>query len=401
MDKDKQLLEKKWSQKKENWWILVGFIIAVSAISVPFLLIWVFNQNYHLSSFEKLGTVGDFFGGTTVGLLSLASIIFVTAAIIMQKEELNLQRIEVKKTREEYEITNTTMKRQQFDSTFFNMINLHHAITKDIVIEDTNGRAAMKKIIEELKQVYNKDVYNAYIVRLKQEALQGSKDLLDDLVRNEFYYEHYNNFINKNEPVPTFNHFEDDADTTAYDIFHESLKLGTNKEWNSLRVELTKKYEEEVYMTDNSYGEWLKTLSFKESSQSYSTVYTDKFNREFINEPQKELKVEAFEKVYNFYGSQLGHYFRNLYHISKLIHDENFHENEKDNNREKQKYRGILRAQLSSYELLVIFYNLVYSSNGEKFKKIMIDTHFFEDHLSNKDFIWSNDKIELELMDPS
>ncbi|WP_157827591.1 hypothetical protein [Niallia nealsonii] len=44
-----------------------------------------------------MGTVGDYLGGTSVGLLSLASILFVVAVIIMQKEELALQKDELKK----------------------------------------------------------------------------------------------------------------------------------------------------------------------------------------------------------------------------------------------------------------------------------------------------------------
>ncbi|PGW74546.1 putative phage abortive infection protein [Bacillus thuringiensis] len=33
--------------------------------------------------------------------------------------------------------------------------------------------------------------------------------------------------------------------------------------------------------------------------------------------------------------------------------------------RKKRKYRGILRAQLSSFELLVLFYNISYPEKGK------------------------------------
>ncbi|WP_052414721.1 putative phage abortive infection protein [Paenibacillus sp. FSL R5-0345] len=397
MGKGKQENKKKWSQKKENWWITVGFIIAVGAIGIPFVLMRLFQKKFVLINFNELGVVGDFFGGTTVGLLSLASIIFVTAAIIMQKEELELQRNEVQKTREEYEITNATMKKQQFDSTFFNMINLHHDITKDIVIEDTKGRAVMEKILEKLRYAYNNNVYKPYTARLKQQAIEGNKELLDDLVRNEFFDFYFNDFIGKNEPEVQFGFRENDIDTSGYDNFHETLKKGTNKKWNDLKVQLNENYEKEVYNNDDSYLTWLNNLSFN-GAKSYSSAYTDKFKQEFIDEPLNELKVAAFEMIYNEYESQIGHYFRNLYRIVKLIQDEKFHENELENNKEKRKYRGILRAQLSSYELLVLFYNLVYSSKGKGFKELLTNTNFFDDHLSSKDFIWANDNFELEQM---
>ncbi|CAN7767690.1 hypothetical protein LJR153_007332 [Paenibacillus sp. LjRoot153] len=392
----------KWFHYKENWWITAGFITAISAISVPFLLMKYFEQEFLLKSFEELGVVGDFFGGTTVGLLSLTSIIFVTAAIIMQKQELSLQREEVQKTRQEYQITNVTMKKQQFESTFFNMINLHHSITKDISIEEIKGRAVMQIVLKKLREVYNGATYDQYCDALKSYILQGEKRLLDELIKNDFFRYYKMQYIINNEPKIIFNHdYDDEPDTTDIDHFFETLSNGTNKGWNDQRAVLTEKYNNEVYMKNDSYKEWLKELSFKHADGAYSCTYIEKFKDEFLNNPLKELKVETFEKVYTSYESELGHYFRNLYRIVKLIEDLTFHEDELKNNKEKQNYRGILRAQLSSYELLVIFYNIVYSKNGEKFKKMLRSTKFFDDHLSEKDFIWPNDKDELDQMEVS
>ncbi len=57
---------------------------------------------------------------------------------------------------------------------------------------------------------------------------------------------------------------------------------------------------------------------------------------------------------------------------------------------------GILRAQLSSYELLMLFYNICYSDKGEKFKFLLESTNFFDNHLVEDDFIWENDIEQLE-----
>ncbi|MCT1402500.1 putative phage abortive infection protein [Paenibacillus sp. p3-SID867] len=401
MNKTKQKNEKetRWLHRKENWWIGIGFIIASSAISLPFILMWVFKKDFALDNFEALGVVGDFFGGTTVGLLSLASIIFVTAAIIMQKEELGLQRDEVKKAREEYEVTNATMKKQQFDSTFFNMINLHHNITKNIEIGEIRGRAALEEILKKIKFTYNSDIYSSYVQTLKKEAISGDKALLDELIKNEFFNSYKATFIQKNLDEFSYPFIEEDEepDTSIEDNFFKSLEMGTNIEWNDREVELKKIYKDEVYMKDGSYETWLDDLNFMSSCEMYSCHYMTKFNKEFNQEPLKELKVAAFKKVYDAYESQLGHYFRNLYHIVKLIQDEKFSEDHQENRREQQKYRGILRAQLSSFELLLVFYNLVYSEKGEKFKSILKNTCFFDDHLSN--FIWPNDFLELREID--
>ncbi|KJF45771.1 putative phage abortive infection protein, partial [Bacillus altitudinis] len=92
---------------------------------------------------------------------------------------------------------------------------------------------------------------------------------------------------------------------------------------------------------------------------------------------------------------QIGHYYRHLYRIIKFIQDEHFSNNFIENEKEKKKYRGILRAQLSSMELLMLFYNVVYSEKGEKFKDILKGTNFFDDHLIESNFLWVNDKEEL------
>ncbi|MCY8749018.1 hypothetical protein MOD54_12425 [Bacillus spizizenii] len=154
--------EKEEIEEKENKWIWIGGIIAFVAIITPILL-FVLNYFFCLEeTIGALGTVGDFLGGSTVGLFSLSSIIFVVAAIVMQKEELSMQRreltmqrTELKRTREEFELSNKTLKKQQFETTFFNMINLQHNILKEMKILDGDniftGRDAIEAILKTLK----------------------------------------------------------------------------------------------------------------------------------------------------------------------------------------------------------------------------------------------------------
>ena len=75
---------------------------------------------------------------------------------------------------------------------------------------------------------------------------------------------------------------------------------------------------------------------------------------------------------------------------------EKFYEDHIKNLAEKSKYRGILRAQLSAIELLMLFYNISYSSKGEKFRSLLMEKNFFDNHLVIEDFIWRNDFEELK-----
>ncbi|MEM5664342.1 putative phage abortive infection protein [Bacillus toyonensis] len=89
----------------------------------------------------------------------------------------------------------------------------------------------------------------------------------------------------------------------------------------------------------------------------------------YSDNPLTELKHEAYETLYKKHENVIGHYYRNLYRIVKLIQNNVFDsESHERDNEEKRKYRGILRAQLSSFELLMIFYNISYSEKGKNSK---------------------------------
>ncbi|WP_195603718.1 putative phage abortive infection protein [Clostridium tyrobutyricum] len=94
---------------------------------------------------------------------------------------------------------------------------------------------------------------------------------------------------------------------------------------------------------------------------------------EFLKEEYKEnsndLNAELLyiqniycEKFYKYEQYQLGHYFRNLYHIIKFI-DRNNIITEND----KKYYVSLVRAQLSTYEIVLIFYNSMTKYGKEKF----------------------------------
>ncbi len=89
----------------------------------------------------------------------------------------------------------------------------------------------------------------------------------------------------------------------------------------------------------------------------YKDEYYSKNEYSIIND-----KIDnSFESFFEKYQETLGNYFRNLYNIFKFIDNSDIpFEN-------KQLYTRLIRAQLSNYELLLLFYNCL-SKNGEKFK---------------------------------
>lgn len=120
-----------------------------------------------------------------------------------------------------------------------------------------------------------------------------------------------------------------------------------------------------------------------------------------------------YNKIYqNFYEERktdFGHYFRNLYRIIKMVNETEFisrvevkelktsnklneeHQYKIYNYLERYKYTSIVRAQLSDYELLLLFYNCLTKNGIEKFKPLIEEYSLFKNlpqsDIQNKDLV--------------
>ena len=76
-----------------------------------------------------------------------------------------------------------------------------------------------------------------------------------------------------------------------------------------------------------------------------------------------ERWIAAYERLYSFIQHDLGHYFRNLFHIVEFV--------DRSSVEDKRFYTNLIRAQLSSHELLMLFYNASSKYGREKFKPLI------------------------------
>ncbi|MBP3950316.1 putative phage abortive infection protein [Bacillus suaedae] len=392
----------RWYKKKENWVIGIGVLIAIFGIAVPFLLLHFKKWDLSKSTFDSLAPIGDFLGGSTVGLLSFASTILVIAAIIMQKEELRLQREELEKTRQEHHLTNDTMKRQQFETTFFNMINLHQSILREIKIDNDSGRVAIRNLHPVLKELYLDKVYKDFKDEIINIIINNQDKEEFNTVLKEIYFDLELNYfleVARNNIPPMFD--EDmNFDDSEYDKYVSKVLMGENRTWESEKERLNTSFVNTYKDNRSKSLELLQGFNFIKNRLPDAHIYNFRLN--FNHEPLLRLKKQAYQALYSDYEPEIGHYYRNLYRLVKLIQSQVFDsESEEVNERERGVYRGILRAQLSSYELLMLYYNVNYSNKGEKFKELLKETNFFDDHLVEEDFIWANDKDELDYFEKS
>lgn len=101
---------------------------------------------------------------------------------------------------------------------------------------------------------------------------------------------------------------------------------------------------------------------------------------DYILNTYTDLTFKRFE-------ADLGHYFRNLYHIIKFVDGS-------DDIDDKKKYVTLIRAQLSSYELVLLFYNCLTFLGEDKFKPL-VERYSFLKNL-NHSLIFFNDKLANE-----
>jgi hypothetical protein len=73
--------------------------------------------------------------------------------------------------------------------------------------------------------------------------------------------------------------------------------------------------------------------------------------------------ISAYDELYSNDKSDMSHYFRTIYHIIKFV--------DRSNVDSKKQYIAIARAQLSSYEQILIFYNCLHNNGVEKFKPLI------------------------------
>jgi len=203
---------------------ILGVLFIITSIAMPFII-----RNYYKSrivnykTLANIGAVGDFIGGTTVAFLTASSVVLLLATIIMQRKEIKIsqQSIEelVKQTassvkqaeeaRKETQITNETMKKQQLETTFFNMLSLHHQIVNSI--KTTKGFTG-REAIENLKEIYeNRILKKQYFLdnpthlsgnwtdSAKEEYLDkilGNDDTINQEILDEVYKDFHKDYGN-------------------------------------------------------------------------------------------------------------------------------------------------------------------------------------------------------------
>lgn len=234
--------------------ITILVVIGSVGLGVSVLTLWFYFNTFDggiSADPNNWGLFGDFIGGSLNPILAFLGLIALLITIRLQSKELVDASTELKKSTKAMEEQSASLEKQNFESTFFQLMRLHNDIVSDLDLRKTKSHNVIHK---------GRDCFKTWL-RMYEHEYRGSIHLFTD----------------------------------------KSQYLGIIR-------------------------------------KSYDDFYRD-------------------------YESDIGHYFRNLYRIIKYID-----ESEVSN---KYFYTGLIRAQLSTIEQALLFYNGL-SSYGTEFK------HFIE-----------------------
>lgn len=255
------------------------FVFAIYATLTVFLI-----NLLSLFGNSSFGTWGDFFGGVLNPILTFLTFMGLLITIILQQSELKEPRKEFKRSADALLEQSRSIKKQNFENTFFNLIDLHNKITDNLKIDA--GEFAS----------------GGFFTSGIKEFLNGITEAIS------------------------------------------SIELGLNRDEKRVF------YGREVF-------EFILHL----------IIYKSLFPKNV---------VDRYKVIQNNKNHILGHYFRNLYQVLKLIDTTS---KEILTKKQKRKYSGIIRAQLSSKELAILSINCLdeISDEGE-FKNLLIKYSMLE-----------------------
>jgi len=107
----------------------------------------------------NLALLGSFLQGAVASLWSLGGLLLIYATFLAQKQQLLQQDEELEDQKKQFELQQESIRRQNFERSYFHLLNLHNQVVNDIWWGEspetgTTGRAALKDVYERLKRQF-------------------------------------------------------------------------------------------------------------------------------------------------------------------------------------------------------------------------------------------------------
>ncbi|MBI7739502.1 putative phage abortive infection protein [Pseudomonas aeruginosa] len=161
------------------------YLFLLAALSIALVLL---INLLSISRTNSLGEWGDFFGGVLNPILTFLTFMGLLITIVIQQTELRESRQELKRSADALSEQTGSTKRQIFESTFFNMMNMHASILDSIDLTSTNGRVTK-----------GRDCFVVFYRRLKQHYTPNKFSIHNDQSELNLLREVYKKFWEENQ----------------------------------------------------------------------------------------------------------------------------------------------------------------------------------------------------------
>lgn len=324
--------------KENNNYFKINLVrIAIYALIIGVLTILIFSlrKPFNDWSFNAdpilFGLYGDFLGG-------FVGTIFSLVAVFLLYETLKAQQNTIRNQEESLNHQKISSEIERFETTFFNLLRTQQEIAngikshfwylnKNLTVVNSSlvGREFFAYSKNELKKIWECIEKDEYMGSYNEDDVEENLHYIDELY----------------DPSSTqFTHPSDAKDIEESIIENEKLKLAINQ------YKISKKYWDQVH--------------------------------------EKDI-IDKLEAIYGLFFQKfhyvIGHYYRHLYHIINFV--EQFERSKCDFTGISKKYIDFIQAQMSSYEMMLLFYNAI---SFPKLLKLLVEHNFLE-NLAVEDLI--------------
>lgn len=331
--------------------ILILFSILSPAIIFGFFDLKATQENSTESIYAQTGPLGDTLGGVMNPFIAIAGVI-ITGLAFYAQYNANLAFLEAN------EDLKKQFKVQQFESQLYKLLDYHRSNVIDMEFVERNkdfrGQKVFKSIITDIEVLFAelKRFFDAF----------NSNEILTDEFKNQL------------EEIKKDRNEIEILELARINLAYYIVFIGLSATDTLTLMRTLKRFYDMTFLTevlfyfrlkpsDPTLMEDWKLINKNILVKGFKTKYKD-WTKEIKEEDhQSEHDQDLNSALYNlstafrYYGGhqfRLSHYFRNLFYIFKLISGADFLEQG-----QKKEYSKIIRSQLSTFELYLLFYNSV------------------------------------------
>lgn len=303
-------------RKKENkikittkFWsvLLLAACMYLITVALNHTIDFITNADRINTEYDKVGPYGDLIGGVLNPVVAFIGIVAASLAFYVQYRANQL-------IQEQFDEQKRIDYRQNFETTFFNMLTMHHQFVENIDVS--------------LVDVTSSDL-DAYTKKNKEYSYFNDSEV----VKEAF---------------------------TSSDAFNRSLFL--------LMIVLIDDLIFSNAIENNTYSD----TEFQDYKIDFNKIEVFEVSTIKMNNVKVKTKfMSIYFDIYEGLSTDFGHYFRNLYRIVKIIDERKFSSDKVEDYKIKYSYTSILRAQLSDDEIKWLFFNCISNLGNEKFKPLL------------------------------